>query len=266
MNDKTLHEITNELHQVIGYAGLLRNDPQKYEAYSNLIEQSAYRIDALARDLCQTKAEAASHTPSKQKTVMIRNALQGKQILLVDDLVENREILQQIFSTLECNVESAMSGAEALDLFERYKPDIVCMDIIMPGMKGDEATRLLKEAGCSARFIAVSALKEHPEKDLSIFDAWLPKPFTIDQILDTLASLDLCTVEHHDIAASSGSVTLDDLSEDEKEQIINSLQKGALSELEAMTAELPESKSKTWLDEQLSHMRFETIRSTILSP
>lgn len=262
MNDKTLHEITNEVQQVIGYAGLLRdNDVNKSELYIDLIEQSAYKLDALTRDLFQTKINQIDNVSDDNRTISTSKLLQGKSIMVVDDLKENRDILEEIFRLLKCNVKCAENGKEAINLYKEYNPDIVCMDIIMPGIYGDEATRILKAAGCEAKFIAVSALKEYEERKRAIFDAWLPKPFTIDQIFDILNTINFSDTKKIEIE----KINLDKISQNDKNDIIDAIQRGALSELEFTVNSLDKSEQQAWLKEKVSQMELKTIKQVIFS-
>jgi two-component system cell cycle response regulator len=66
------------------------------------------------------------------------------RILVVDDLPVNRLLLQAQLTAEYFHVVSASDGAEALDLMDRYRPDIVLLDIMMPGMNGFEVCRRIK--------------------------------------------------------------------------------------------------------------------------
>jgi DNA-binding NarL/FixJ family response regulator len=65
------------------------------------------------------------------------------RILIVDDHAAVRRALAGLISTTTDfeTIGEARSGSEAVQLVERYQPDIVLMDISMPGMDGIEATR-----------------------------------------------------------------------------------------------------------------------------
>lgn len=257
MNSITLAEVTNELQHIILYTNLLKENPKKYIQYSELIESSAYKIDALTQDLFLAEEKQTQTISPNNKTLMISNVLKGKNIMIIDDLKENRDILQRIFDTLKCNVECASSGEKALKLFKNFKPAIVCMDIVMPGMQGDETTNSLREAGCDASFIAVSAMKEYPKNKLLVFDAWLPKPFTIEQIFDLISSLDLYS--DNILNTDEEEIILNNLSLLEKQAITDAIKRGAISELETVVNSLNETSSKKWLEEKVSLMEFEDI-------
>src|SRR5258708_16709543 len=59
-------------------------------------------------------------------------------------------------------VGHASSGACAIDQIRELKPDLVIMDLVMPGMSGFEATRILKSTALSPR-VLVTSFSDHPE-------------------------------------------------------------------------------------------------------
>lgn len=112
----------------------------------------------------------------------------GLDVLVVDDTDENILIMEHIFQTLECNIKTANSGDEAIEIFKNgFKPDIVCMDLVMPDKDGIQTTKELKEIGCKAHFISVSGLNNHTIEMDELFDSCLRKPFTIDEIMEALS-------------------------------------------------------------------------------
>lgn len=68
----------------------------------------------------------------------------GSTILLVDDDPINRELLEARLSSAGYRVQSASNGAEALAAAAKCQPDLVLMDIMMPGMSGYDVCRSLK--------------------------------------------------------------------------------------------------------------------------
>jgi len=66
------------------------------------------------------------------------------KILVVDDIPENRSILSQFLSRMGHEPIEAENGEEAVLSFEKYLPDLVIMDILMPLMDGFDATRRIK--------------------------------------------------------------------------------------------------------------------------
>ncbi len=68
-----------------------------------------------------------------------------KKILIVDDQVEVRELVEVTLRVEDYRIFQAKSGEEAIEIVKTEKPDLIIMDIMMPGgMDGLEATRVLK--------------------------------------------------------------------------------------------------------------------------
>jgi CheY-like chemotaxis protein len=80
-------------------------------------------------------------------------------ILIVDDQEDNRVVFAAILTHHGHDVHTAENGAEALEQVRRHAPDLVLMDLQMPGIDGWEATRRMKEdpATASIPVLAVTA-------------------------------------------------------------------------------------------------------------
>ncbi|MCG5516148.1 MULTISPECIES: SpoIIE family protein phosphatase [unclassified Ectothiorhodospira] len=102
--------------------------------------------------------------------------------LVVDDEPTNRRLLARMLKKEGFETLEAESGSRAIELFEQSPPDIVFMDVMMPGMDGFEATRRIK-AMAGFDFVPVIFLTAlHDEKSLvqcteSGGDDFLTKPF-----------------------------------------------------------------------------------------
>lgn len=83
-----------------------------------------------------------------------QNSLAGLSVLLVDDEPLNLTILESFFQTMGMRVLKARSGLEAVEAFQHELPDMVLMDVMMPGMDGLEATRQIKRL-CGERWTPV---------------------------------------------------------------------------------------------------------------
>jgi len=72
--------------------------------------------------------------------------MNGCRVLIVDDQTQTREGLKALLATAPAVqvVDQASDGKEAIDLVEKYRPDVVLMDAMMPVMNGLEATRRIK--------------------------------------------------------------------------------------------------------------------------
>ena len=108
--------------------------------------------------------------------------------LVVDDTPNNIEVLSDVLLSDDYKVITAFKGQTALELAEKEQPDIILLDIMMPGMDGFEVCRLLKENETTREIpvIFMTALTETEDKikgfDLGAVD-YVTKPFHYKEVL-----------------------------------------------------------------------------------
>jgi len=78
-------------------------------------------------------------------------------VLIVDDDRANLETLARIFAKEGWAVAQAASGAEALEVVRRERPDVVVTDLMMPGMSGEELLRAVKAIAPETEVVLVTA-------------------------------------------------------------------------------------------------------------
>jgi two-component system cell cycle response regulator DivK len=83
-------------------------------------------------------------------------------VLLVEDHDDTREAAVMYLKVQKLKVEVAVTGLEAVALTRQLKPDVVVMDLGLPGMNGWEAARQLKE-DAKTRHIPIIALSAHAQ-------------------------------------------------------------------------------------------------------
>ena len=83
-----------------------------------------------------------------------------RRILLVEDTEDNREIVRDLMDSVGYELLEAHDGAAGLAMAAEHKPDLILMDIQLPGMDGLEATALIKKnaATCLIPVVALTAL------------------------------------------------------------------------------------------------------------
>jgi len=119
-----------------------------------------------------------------------------KTILVIDDNPSQLIVVQRLLQPLDFAVFTATNGAEGLAQAERCRPDLVLLDIQMPGCSGwDVATQLRVTFGQALRIVMVSA-NAHEFRaggdGHSDHDAFLSKPVDLDALIDTVGrQLDL---------------------------------------------------------------------------
>lgn len=79
-----------------------------------------------------------------------------KSILIAEDNASNYKLLEAILSK-SYNLLHAWEGKEAVELFAKHKPQIVLMDISMPGMDGYESTREIRKLSATVPIIGLTA-------------------------------------------------------------------------------------------------------------
>ena len=91
--------------------------------------------------------------------------LSDSKVLLVDDTAANIDILLDMLGT-DYDVSIALNGEEALESVQRFSPDLVLLDIMMPGMDGYEVGAILKEGETTKDIpiIFVTALSEERDE------------------------------------------------------------------------------------------------------
>lgn len=108
----------------------------------------------------------------------------------MDDSVFIWQALKSMLEGTDYNIVAcAKSGEEAIALYSALKPDIVTMDIILPGMDGIESSKVLIENWPDAKIIVVSSLAydEMTEQAAAVGACgFIFKPFEAQQVIDTL--------------------------------------------------------------------------------
>ena len=114
------------------------------------------------------------------------------KILVVDDQFGVRRLLCETFREDHHEVEMATNGAEALQLLMTFQPDLILMDMKMPGMNGIETLGKVRELGCHVDVIMMTAYGENhnieQEKKLGILH-YMGKPFDLFELRERVRKL-----------------------------------------------------------------------------
>lgn len=116
----------------------------------------------------------------------------GKRVLLVEDYVLNQEIMQDMLELMECRVDIAENGKQALEMVEKNPYDVILMDIQMPEMDGYATTREIRKLEVGKKHSAILAITANAlvgdrEKCIDAgMDDYLPKPVELDKLENLL--------------------------------------------------------------------------------
>lgn len=111
--------------------------------------------------------------------------MSAASILVVDDEPQIRRVLRSTLSTHGYEIVEAKTGEEALEWMRKEPPDLVLLDMNMPGMGGVEACREIRRA-CDAPIIMLTVRSAERDKVAALdagADDYVVKPFGIEELL-----------------------------------------------------------------------------------
>ncbi|OQB24747.1 MAG: Sensory transduction protein regX3 [Firmicutes bacterium ADurb.Bin182] len=151
-----------------------------------------------------------------------------KSVLIVDDEKKIAEVMRSYFENAGYDVEIAHSGTEAINAFEHRTPSLIVLDLMMPGMSGEEVCKTIRKRSCVP--IIMLTAKSEEESVLQGFgigaDDYVPKPFSPRQLLaraDAVlrrASADAVPVAD-EISYNDGELVLDNLRHEVRKNGVN---------------------------------------------
>jgi CheY-like chemotaxis protein len=124
--------------------------------------------------------------------------LDGVRVLLVDDDRDTLKVLTVMLSEYKATVQTASSVAEALEVFEWYRPDVLVSDVAMPGEDGYSliekvrAREIEDDVDRKTQAIALTAYARVEDRVRALsagFNLFVPKPVEPDELITSIASL-----------------------------------------------------------------------------
>ncbi len=115
----------------------------------------------------------------------------GARILVVDDEPQIRRSLQVSLENRGYAVEAVATGEQAISAFHNRHPDVIILDLIMPGLGGVDVVQRIREASL-VPIIVLSAVGEEPRKVEALemgADDYITKPFGMEELLARIRSL-----------------------------------------------------------------------------
>ncbi|MBM3964109.1 MAG: response regulator [Pirellula sp.] len=103
------------------------------------------------------------------------------KILIADDNAANRELLEALLAKFDCDTAIAVDGKDTLDQVEKFGPDLILLDVMMPKLSGFEVCRKLKSDPKTSKImiLMVTALSELGDIERAVeagTDDFLSKP------------------------------------------------------------------------------------------
>ncbi len=123
---------------------------------------------------------------------MIKVTTMPKTVLIVEDNELNMKLLNDLLQSKGYGTLLAADGVKGLELARQHKPDLIIMDIQLPGISGLEVTRTLKadDELKAIPVVAVTAFARQGDKEAILeagCDAYIAKPISIVDFMETVA-------------------------------------------------------------------------------
>lgn len=116
----------------------------------------------------------------------------GKKILVTDDEEGVSQFLCDFLTDRDFDVTTASNGKEALEKVETFRPSVVLLDMIMPGMGGIECLQQIKKKDPQIMVIMISAIEDNEQinraKQHGAY-SYIIKPFSLDYLESELLTL-----------------------------------------------------------------------------
>lgn len=116
------------------------------------------------------------------------------RVLIADDEARIREVLRDFLAAQGYDVATVATGAQALDAVPTFQPDVIVVDMVMPGLSGIDVLAALRRAGLSVPVILISGQVIVREGFFGV----LSKPFKLRRLAEVVAA----AVDHRRTSAA----------------------------------------------------------------
>lgn len=116
---------------------------------------------------------------------------EAEQILIIDDDADTRDIVRQVLQQEAYTVSECSDGRVAVQTFREHRPDLVLLDVLMPGLDGINICLTIREES-DVPIIFLSAKGEATDKAIGLrigADDYLAKPFDMDELVARIRAL-----------------------------------------------------------------------------
>jgi CheY-like chemotaxis protein len=127
----------------------------------------------------------------KHRVIKLEPNQKEYRILIADDRWENRQLLLKLLQPIGFTVKEAINGQEAVEIWQKWQPHLIWMDMRMPVLNGYEATQQIKShlQGQATAILALTASTLEEEKAIVLAagcDDFVRKPFHEQVIFDKM--------------------------------------------------------------------------------
>ncbi|MCL2102073.1 MAG: response regulator, partial [Fibromonadales bacterium] len=186
--------ITQRLAKLMGAEIHVESKLGKGSLFTIRLPQGMVDSEVLGKELTESLRQFhLRYMASEKKPKVIRDPMPYGSVLVVDDVETNLYVSEGLMKPYKLQVDTAMSGFEAIDKIKAGKVyDIVFMDHMMPKMDGIETTKQLRDLGYTAPIVALTANAVVGQADIFLqngFDDFISKPIDVRHLNSILNKL-----------------------------------------------------------------------------
>jgi two-component system response regulator (stage 0 sporulation protein F) len=114
------------------------------------------------------------------------------KLLIIDDDQETCIYLQGFFAKRGCQVMTSFNGEEGILSFKKHKPDLVLLDVKMPGINGLEVLKEIKDKDKHTSVVMFTIAADDPTRKMAEelgADGFIRKPFNMDELEGTVSRM-----------------------------------------------------------------------------
>ncbi len=149
----------------------------------------------------------------KKSMDLVRLSEETKKLtaMIVEDEKEANRLLSATFSNFFSDVYSTFNGKDGLEIFQKYRPDVVFVDIIMEGMDGITLSRKIRELNRNQIIVIISASNDITKISETIeigVNSFIQKPIDTDKIIELLTAITDIVKKRKKIETKTFSISL----------------------------------------------------------
>ncbi len=158
---------------------------------SQLDKGSIFRFEV---NMTEGQEEAMAQQPEPRVVTGLQPGQKTQRVLIADDKEDNRVLLVQMLGRIGFDVRAVVNGEQAVAEFEKWRPQLILMDMRMPVLNGYEAIKRIRSSGAGKNVkivsLTASAFDTDRKEALEIgADEFLGKPFREEVLLENIKGL-----------------------------------------------------------------------------
>jgi signal transduction histidine kinase/CheY-like chemotaxis protein len=137
-------------------------------------------------------SDAEARLSTTRESIESLPGLRRCKVLVVDDLAVNRDVLSELFSAPGFETRTAEDGEAAVAIHGEWRPDLVLVDLRMPGMSGLEVIRRIKAVGAGTGIGALTASTVADDEGAALAagaDFFIRKPYNQRELLERISAV-----------------------------------------------------------------------------